>query len=129
MDKNKATSIDAYISACPENVQQQLHQLRNTLKKLVPDAEEKISYAIPTFSLAGNLVHFAAYKNHIGFYPGASGIRNFLEELSAYETSKGTIQFPLNQPLPLDLISRIVHFRVQENLEKAAKKKGHGSPL
>lgn len=126
MEKTKATTIEAYISAFPESTQVLLRQLQQAIKDLVPEAEEKISYEIPTFTLAGNLVHFAAYKNHIGFYPGSSGIKNFTAELSAYHTSKGTVQFPISQPLPLELIKRIVQFRVKENLEKKSKKSTRG---
>ena len=96
------------------------------IRKAAPEAEETISYQIPTFALKGNVVHFAAYKNHIGFYPGANGVKTFAQELSNYQTSKGTVQFPLQDPLPLELISNIVKFRVVENLQlaqmKAAKK-------
>ncbi len=119
-------TIDEYIATFPKDVQKILKQLRKTIKAAVPEAEEKISYQIPTFALQGNLVHFAAYKNHIGFYPGASGIRTFTQELSNYQTSKGTVQFPLQDPLPLELIVNIVKFRAVENLQlaemKAAKK-------
>ena len=120
------STIDEYIATFPKDVQKPLKQLRATIKAAAPDAAEKLSYQIPTFALHGNLVHFAAYKNHIGFYPGASGIKTFVTELSVYETSKGTVQFPLQDPLPLDLIANIVKFRVVENLQlaemKAAKK-------
>ena len=90
--------------------------MRTTIKQVVPQAEEKISYGIPTFTLHGNLVHFGGYAHHIGFYPGSSGIRNFKNELTGYCCSKGTIQLPLDQPIPLTLIKKIVKFRVQENL-------------
>jgi len=116
-------SIDAYIAAFPEDVQRKLKEIRATIKAAAPDAEEKISYQMPTFFLEGNLVHFAAYKNHIGFYPTPSGILVFQQELSAYKTSKGAVQFPLEQPLPYELVAEIVKFRVQENLEKTAAKK------
>ncbi len=119
-------SIDEYLATFPKDVQKILQELRATIKAAVPEAEEKISYQIPTFALKGNIVHFAAYKNHIGFYPGASGVKTFAQELSHYETSKGTVHFPIQDPLPLLLIANIVKFRVIENLKlaemKAAKK-------
>jgi len=123
MDKTKATTIDEYIAEYPDSTQSLLSELRNHIRMIVPDAKETISYGVPTFTLFGNLVHFAAYQNHIGFYPGASGVDNFKHELAGYQTSKGTIQFPINQPLPLELIEKIVRFRVNENLNKAAKSK------
>lgn len=109
-------TIDDYIAVQPEPVQQKLQQLRAVIKKAAPNAEERISYGMPTFSLAGNIVHFAAYKSHIGFYPTPSGIETFFRELSAYKTSKGAVQLPLDKPLPLQLISKIVKFRVKENV-------------
>lgn len=120
----KITDIDTYISTFPINMQETLEHLRQTIRDAAPEASETINYGIPTFTLHGNLVHFAAYKNHIGFYPAPSGIKNFKEQLSGYETAKGTVKFPLNQPLPFDLITQIVGFRVQENREKAKLKKG-----
>jgi len=121
MESRKAGlgSIDEYIAAFPEDIQKTLHKLRATIKAAAPDAEEKISYQIPTFALMGNLVHFAAYKKHIGFYPTSSGIRAFKQELAAYELSKGTVRFPIGKPLPLKLIGKIVKFRVAENLKNA----------
>jgi len=121
--KNGFSSIDEYIASFPEEVQKILKELRAVIKAAAPDAEEKISYQMPTFSQNGNLVFFAAYKNHIGFYPTPSGIEQFKQVLSAYEGSKGTIRFPIDRPLPFDLISKIVAFRVKENLEKAPKKR------
>ena len=115
-------NIDEYIANFSEDVQEILQELRATIRAAAPEAEEAISYQMPTFKLKGNLVHFAAYKNHIGFYPAPRGIEVFKEELSAYKGAKGSVQFPIDQPLPLDLISRIVRFRVTENLEKAAAK-------
>lgn len=114
--------IDAYIANFPEEVQQKLAQMRATIRAAAPEAEETISYQMPTFRLHGNLVHFAAFKHHIGFYPIPSGIAEFQEELSAYKMGKGSVQFPLNQPLPIELITRIVQFRVQENTKKEQKK-------
>ncbi len=124
MDSTKSgfSSIDEYIATFPDNIQKTLQELRAVIKAAAPDAEEKISYQMPTFFLKGNLVHFAAYKNHFGFYPAPHGIEEFKEELSVYEGSKGTVKFPIDQPLPFDLISRIVKFRVAENLKRAAAK-------
>ena len=121
MERRKAVagSIDEYIAACPKDLRKTLEGLRAAIRAAAPDAEEKISYRIPTFVLEGNLVHFAAFKNHIGFYPTSSGIRNFRRELAAYELAKGTVRFPIGRPLPLKLIGRIVKFRVAENLERA----------
>lgn len=115
-------SIDAYISMFPPDVQEILNRLRDVIKESAPGAEEKISYQMLTFALHGNLVHFAAYKNHIGFYPAASGIEAFKDELSQYKGAKGSVQFPIEKPLPYDLISRIVKYRVAENLRKAEGK-------
>jgi len=115
-------NIDEYIARFPEAVQEILEKVRTTIREAAPDAEETISYQIPTFKLKGNLVHFAGYKRHIGFYPTASGIENFKNELSGYESAKGSVKFPLEKPIPYDLISEIVAFRVKENLERAAAK-------
>ena len=114
-------NVDAYISQFPADVQAQLQQLRKIIHTAAPDANEKISYGIPTFYLHGNLVHFAAYRNHIGFYPSSSGMLAFAQELAAYKTSRGTVQFPLGQPLPVELIKKIVAFRVTENLAAAKR--------
>jgi uncharacterized protein YdhG (YjbR/CyaY superfamily) len=108
-------SIDEYINTFPKEIQEILENLRQIIKTTAPKAEETISYKIPTFKLNGNLVHFAAFKNHIGFYPTPSGIEKFKKELSTFETSKGTIKFPLDQPIPFDLVKKIVEFRVREN--------------
>ena len=119
-------SIDEYIATFPKDVQKILQELRATIQAAAPDAEEKISYQMPTFALKGNLVYFAAWKTHVGFYPGANGVKTFAQELAKYETAKGSVRFPLTDPLPLELISNIVKFRVVENLKlaelKAAKK-------
>jgi uncharacterized protein YdhG (YjbR/CyaY superfamily) len=112
-------TIDAYIAGFPEDVQAILQQVRRTIHEAAPEATEAISYQMPTFKLHGNLVHFGAFKNHIGFYPVPSGMAAFEEELAAYKQGKGSVQFPLNKPMPLDLIRRIVEFRVQES--KAAR--------
>ncbi|WGQ10052.1 DUF1801 domain-containing protein [Pedobacter gandavensis] len=116
-------SISDYISNFPDQVQMMLEELRKTIREAAPEAEETINYAIPTFTLNGNLVHFAAYKNHIGFYPAPSGIEAFHSELSGYQMAKGSVKFPIEQALPLELIRRIVAFRRQENLGKAKKTK------
>lgn len=111
-------SIDEYIAQFPEDIQQKLQEIRAVIHAAAPEATEKISYQMPTFFLRGNLVHFAAFKHHIGFYPVPSGIAAFEEELAPYKRSKGAVQFPLDQPIPTELISRIVQFRVAENLQK-----------
>ena len=111
-------SIDEYIESCPPVVRTLLREMRETIRKAAPQAEEAISYRIPTFKLNGNLVHFAAFKSHIGFYPTSSGILAFKKELSGYKTSRGTVQFPMDKPMPLDLVRRIVRFRVKESLSK-----------
>ena len=98
--------VDRYIAAFPGSTQRLLQQMRETIRKAAPQAEEKISYAMPTYVLHGNLVHFAAFKNHIGFYPVPTGIKAFEKELSAYKGAKGSVQFPLDQPLPLDLVRK-----------------------
>jgi uncharacterized protein YdhG (YjbR/CyaY superfamily) len=116
------SSIDEYIATFPPELQAILQEMRATIKAAAPDAKEKISYQMPTFELKGNLVHFAAYQHHIGFYPVPSGIEAFEDELSAYKRAKGSVQFPLDKPLPLDLIGRIVQFRVAENLQNAEAK-------
>lgn len=122
-EKSEFKNIDEYISTFPEEVQEILTELRKTILKAAPEAFEKISYQMPTFFLNGNLVHFAGYKNHIGFYPTPSGISAFEKELSIYKTSKGAVQFPINEKLPLKLISNIVKFRVEENLRKVNQSK------
>lgn len=114
----KAENVDAYIADFPAEVQKLLVHMRATIKQVAPMAEETISYAIPSYKLNGLLVHFAGYANHIGFYPGAGAITEFREELASYKTSKGTVQFPVDQKLPLKLVSDIVRFRVKQNLEK-----------
>lgn len=119
-------TMDEYINTFPENVRRILNELRQTIKEVAPDAEETINYQIPTFTLNGNLVHFAAFEHHIGFYPTPGGMQAFKKELSGYKGAKGSVQFPMNEPLPLPLIRRIVEFRVKENLEKKQKKKSSG---
>ena len=118
--------MDEYIAGFPDEVQVKLEKLRATIKAAAPESEEKISYQMPTFALKGNLVHFAAYEHHIGFYPASSGIEQFKAELSIYKGGKGSVQFPLDQPTPYDLIRKIVSFRVKENISKAEAKKSQG---
>jgi len=124
MEGNKIIpeSIDQYIMQFPPEIQEILEMLRKVIKESAPDAREKISYQMPTFDLHGNLVHFAAFKNHIGFYPAPSGIEAFKEVLSEYKGAKGSIQFPIGKPLPYQLVSKIVKFRVAENIDKAEEK-------
>lgn len=119
----KPNNIDEYITDFPKDIQKLLEQVRVTIQKAAPKAEETINYAMPTFKLEGNLVHFAAYKNHIGFYPAPSGIAAFKKKFSVYKGAKGSVQFPLDKPLPLSLIAKTVKFRAKENLEKAKEKK------
>ena len=121
--KNRILTIDEYIAGFPQAVQEILNELRAVIKTTAPQAEEKISYQMPAFDFHGNLVYFAAYKKHIGFYPTSSGIEYFKEELAGFQISKGTIRFPLGKPLPLDLICHMVDFRVRENMEKLRIKK------
>lgn len=117
----KYETFEEYFRSFPENVQALLEEMRQTIRAVAPEAEEVIAYQMPTFRLNGNLVHFAAYKKHIGFYPTPSGINAFIEELAPYEVSKGTVRFPLDEPIPFDLVSKIVEFRVNENLAKRKK--------
>ncbi len=123
MKGSQIVTIDEYISSFPEEVQIKLEQIRSTILKAAPLAEEVISYGMPAFKYHGILMYFAAYKNHIGFYPTGSGIKNFKNEISEFKTSKGTVQFPLDKKVPLSLISKITKFRVKENLEKFNLKK------
>ena len=122
-DRTAPQTMDEYIAGFPKDVQRILEKVRLTIRKAAPQAEETINYRMPTFTLNGNLVHFAAFKNHIGFYPTPSGIEKFKGELSVYEGAKGSVRFPLDQPIPFDLIGKITKFRVKENLERAAKQK------
>ena len=122
--KTTPKSIDAYIAGFPNDVQQILEKIRKTIRKAAPGAEETISYLIPTFTLKGKyLVYFAAYKKHIGLYPAPRGSEKFKKELSRYEGGKGTVRFPLDKPIPLALITRIVKFRIKQNLEREKLKK------
>ncbi len=124
MQPNQATpqNIDQYIADFPKDIQKILQKIRATIKKAAPGAEETMKYRMPTFMLKGNLVYFAAFKKHIGFYPVPTGIEKFKKELSVYKTAKGSAQFPLDQPMPYGLITKIVKFRVKENLARAAAK-------
>ncbi len=112
-------SIDDYVATFPDDIKEILEKIRTVIKKAAPDAREKISYHIPTFAQEGNLVHFAAFKGHIGFYPTPSGVEAFKEQLSGYEYSKGAIRFPIDRPIPYELIRKMVLFRVRENLAKS----------
>ena len=122
MRMTQAKNIDEYIAEFPNDTQKLLKALRDTIRKAAPKAEETIKYAIPTFTFNGNLVHFAGYKNHIGFYPAPMGIEAFKEETAPYEAGKGTLQFSLEEPLPLSLVRKIVKYRVKVNSEKAKTK-------
>ena len=121
--KAAVNNIDEYIETFPQHIQKLLNQMRTTIAKAAPKAEEAIKYAIPTFILNGNLVHFAAFKNHIGFYPAPEGIEAFKKEVAPYEAGKGSLQFPLDKPLPLGLVTKIVKYRVKQNMEKSKSKK------
>lgn len=122
MQNQRCSTIDEYISSFPKDIQKMLEEIRSAIRKAAPDAVETISYGIPTFKLNGNLVHFAAFKNHIGFYPTPNGIEEFEKELSVYKHGKGSVQFPLDKPLPLILITKIVKYRTKKNAEKAKLK-------
>lgn len=123
MEKTTIQTIDDYIATFTDEIQEKLEAIRFLIKDVVPAAVEKISYGMPTFILHGNLVHFAAYKSHIGFYPTSSAIEAFQHELSAYKSAKGSVQFPLDEPIPFDLIRKMVEFRVSENMAKAKQVK------
>jgi uncharacterized protein YdhG (YjbR/CyaY superfamily) len=122
MKTSHSKNIDEYIAGFPEDVRQLLEEMRSTIQKVAPKAEETIKYGMPTFVFNGNLVYFAAYKNHIGFYPAPVGVAEFKKAISPYEAGKGTLQFPLDKKLPLALIGKIVKFRVKQNSEKAKAK-------
>lgn len=111
-------TIDEYIALFPADIQEKLQKMRATVREAAPEAKEAIKYGMPTFVGRGNIVHFAAFKNHIGFYPTPSGIEGFKEELSGYKGAKGSVQFPLDRPIPYDLVGRIVGFRVQRDAER-----------
>ena len=116
------TTIDEYIADFPRDVQPLLEKVRTAIRKAAPDATEAISYQMPTFKLHGNMIHFAGYNHHIGLYPGSRPVEEFRDELSKYKTSKGTIQLPLDKPIPVGLIGRITKFCVKRNIERAAAK-------
>lgn len=122
MKTDNPKTIDDFILQYPKETQILLQKVRETIKAAAPEATETISYGIPTFQFHGNLVHFSGYAHHIGFYPGSEGVEHFRGELSGYKPSKGTIQFPLDKPIPFDLIRRITEFRLAENLNKVKKK-------
>jgi uncharacterized protein YdhG (YjbR/CyaY superfamily) len=124
METKKTTpqTIDEYIAGFPKDIQAILQKIRKIVKNAAPEAQEKISYQMPTFYLNGNLVHFAAFKHHVGFYPTPSGTQKFQKEISKYKAAKGSIQFPLDEPIPYDLIAKIVEFRVKENMAKGKTK-------
>jgi len=122
MQPKTPKDVDEYIAGFPKDVQKILNKIRSTIKKAAPKAEEAISYQIPTFRLNGNLIHFAAYKNHIGLYPAPRAVEKFKKELERYGAGKGTLRFPLDEPIPYDLITKIVEFRAKQNLEKAKEK-------
>lgn len=122
-DESTSNVIDEYIANFPEDVQEILQKVRKMIRQIAPDAQEKINYGMPTFTLNGNLVHFAGFKNHVGFYPTPSGIEKFKKELSKYEGAKGSVKFPLDQPIPYELIRKITEFRVEEQQAKGKTKK------
>ena len=121
MDKKQYKNIDEYIAGFPEDIQAILQNLRRAIHEAAPEAQETISYSMPAFKQDGILVYFAAFKDHIGFFPTSSGISAFTKELAPYDTSKGTVRFPLNKPIPVNLIKKIVKFRAQENRDKKKK--------
>jgi uncharacterized protein YdhG (YjbR/CyaY superfamily) len=123
MKKNNVTSVDDYIAEQPVEIWEKLNELRQVIKRAAPKADEAISYGMPAYKFHGVLVYFRAYQNHIGFYPTGSGISAFKKELSVYEGSKGTVRFPIDKPLPLTLIKKIVRFRLKENQQKQLLKK------
>jgi uncharacterized protein YdhG (YjbR/CyaY superfamily) len=122
MNKKTPKTLDDYVDRFPKDVQRLLRKMRLTIRKAAPKAKETISYGIPAFTLDGNLVWFAAFKSHIGFYPTGSGIAAFKKELSAYRGAKGSVQFPFDEPLPVALVSRIVKFRVKQSLSTKKRK-------
>ena len=121
MEDKKYTNIDEYVSSFPTDIQKILQNLRQVIHAAAPEAQEVISYSMPAFKLNGILVYFAAFKDHIGFFPTSSGVSAFSKELAPYDTSKGTIRFPLDEPIPVNLIKKIVKFRAQENRNKKKK--------
>jgi uncharacterized protein YdhG (YjbR/CyaY superfamily) len=124
MALTKPNNIDEYIAGFPKEIQGILEQVRATIKEAAPGAKETIKYAMPSFTLKGNLVYFAAFKNHVGFYPVPTGIKEFEDDFSHYKTGKGSIQFPFDKPMPLGLITKIVQFRIEESSRRENQKKG-----
>lgn len=122
-ESNGLLTFESYFQQFPNDVQEILQEIRRLIQEAAPEATEKMSYQMPTFFLKGNLVHFAAYKKHIGFYPAPSGIEAFIDQIKGYKYAKGSVQFPLDQPIPYGLIIEIVNYRVKENIQIAAKKK------
>lgn len=122
MKENMISTIDDYIAQFPSDIQTSLQAIRTVIREAAPEAQEKISWSMPTFTLNGNLVHFAAHKGHLGFYPGANGIEAFKDRLQGYIWSKGAVQFPYSKPVPYDLVTEIVRFRVEENNREALMK-------
>ena len=122
-NESSSSEVDDFIAKYPPDVQQILQKIRDIIREVAPEAQEKLNYGIPTFTLNGNLVHYSALKDHIGFYPTPSGIEKFKKQLSAYEGAKGSVKFPLDQPIPYDLIRKITEFRVKEQQAKSKKKK------
>jgi len=120
-DQTTPKTVDEYIAGFSPEIQEILKKIRTTIREAAPEAEEAISYKMPTFRLKGNLVHFAAFSKHIGLYPTPTGIEEFKDELSVYASGKGSVKFPLDEPIPFDLISKIVKFRVKENLRRPKK--------
>jgi len=127
MDKQKVQTVDEYISTYPENIQRRLRDIRKIVKKMAPDAVEKISYGMPAYTYKGMLIYYAVHTHHIGLYPYPSTLEAFRNELAGYRTSKGTVQFPHDKPIPTDLISDIVRYRVQENTIRYEMKKKKSS--
>jgi uncharacterized protein YdhG (YjbR/CyaY superfamily) len=123
MDKKAVNTIDDYIGQFSPDIQDRLRAVRNAIREAAPDAAEKISWQMPTFHQHGNVVHFAAFKDHISLFPGASGVEAFADRLSGFKTSKGTIQFPHGQPLPIELIKEVVQYRIAENIRLSQMKK------
>ncbi len=121
-NESDSSVIDDYIANYPPDVQQILQKIRAIIREAAPEAQEKINYGIPTFTLNGNLVHYAGFKNHVGFYPTPSGVEKFKKQLSKYEGAKGSVKFPLDQPIPYELIRKIAEFRVKEQRAKTKKK-------
>ncbi|TMI97750.1 MAG: hypothetical protein E6H08_01560 [Bacteroidetes bacterium] len=128
MEKSKMApeTVDQYIAAFPADIKKRMQQLRKTIRAAAPKADEVISYQMPGYKYFGMLVYFAAYKNHIGFYPGAGGVLEFYKKLSSFKSAKGSVQFPHDRPIPYDVISKIVKFRVKQNEEKFSLKKNNG---